>query len=41
MTNREKPLAVFLWAWVALALGAYLFQFRDMINPVLDLLGLA
>ncbi len=39
MTNREKPIAVFLWVWVGLALAAYLYQFRDMIGPVLDLLA--
>lgn len=31
----------FLWAWLAVALAAYLFQFRGLAVPVLSLLGLA
>ena len=28
-----------LWVWVIGAFGAYAFQFRDFVGPILDLLG--
>lgn len=40
MTDSDILLAVFLWLWVVGSLGAFLFQFIDMIVPVLRLLGL-
>ena len=39
MKDRENLLAVLLWLWVALSLGAYLFQYRDMVDPVLRVMG--
>lgn len=32
---------VLAWSWVAIAMAAYLWQFRDMTTPVLRMIGLA
>jgi len=29
-----------LWLWIAVMFAAYLYQFREFIDPVLDVLGL-
>lgn len=41
MMDREKLTAVLLWLWLGAAFSAYLFQYRDMIDPLLRLLGSA
>ena len=39
--NEPAPiLGVALWIWVAGSLAAYLFQFRDLLAPILSLLKL-
>ncbi len=39
--TRQSLLATLMWVWVAAALAAYLFQFRQLIDAVLRTLGLA
>jgi len=41
-TDSEKPstcLRAFLWGWVVLTLGAWLYQFRPLIEAALVRLG--
>ena len=37
----NRKLTYFLYAWTIMVLGLYLFQFRDLVGPILHLLGLA
>jgi hypothetical protein len=32
---------IFLWFWVVGIMTAYIYQFRNFVGPILDLLGLA
>lgn len=41
MMRQENLTAILLWLWLGAAFSAYLFQYRDMIDPLLRLLGLA
>ena len=39
--NKPAPIvSAVLWIWVAGSLAAYLFQFRDLLAPILSLLKL-
>ena len=38
--DKKSFLNGILWFWVIGAFGAYVFQFRDFVAPILDLLGL-
>ncbi len=38
--DKKSLLNGMLWLWVIGAFGAYVFQFRDFVGPILDLLGL-
>ncbi len=38
--NKQTIQRGVLWVWVIGAFGAYVFQFRDFVGPILDLLGL-
>ncbi len=40
-TNKDNVLNAFLWCWVAAGTVAYVFQFRDFVGPILDILGLS
>ena len=40
-TNKDNALNVFLWFWVAAGTVAYVFQFREFVGPILDILGLS
>jgi hypothetical protein len=42
MTDNFKgnALTYFLYAWIVVILGFYLFQFRHLIGPILNLTGL-
>ncbi len=40
-TNKDNVLNAFLWFWVTAGTVAYVFQLRDFIGPILDLLGLS
>jgi len=35
------PAPALLWLWVVAVTGAYLYQFRDLVRPILKLVGLA
>ena len=37
----RRWMSVFFWSWILAAFSAYLFQFRDLVRPVLSLLGLS
>jgi len=30
-----------LWVWIVVAMAAYLYQFRDLVGPILEALGVS
>ena len=41
MIERERALSLISWAWVVAVFAAYVYQFRDLIGPVLGALGVS
>jgi hypothetical protein len=39
--TRPQQIEAFAWLWVAAALCAYLYQFRDLIPAILAAIGMA
>ena len=38
--DRQKVLNGVFWTWVVGAFAAYIFQYRDFVRPVLNVLGI-
>ncbi len=41
MIDREFVRALMLWVWVGAALAAYLYQYLDMVVPIMRAFGLS
>lgn len=39
--GRKDVKTIFLWLWVVGATAAYIYQFRNFVGPILDLVGLS
>ena len=37
----KELVTVFMWAWIAVILIAYVYQFKGLMRPILNLLGLS
>jgi hypothetical protein len=39
--DKKQPTTVFLWVWVVTVMAAYVYQFKGLTRPILNLLGLS
>lgn len=41
MKHGSTVVSALAWAWVVVAAAAYLYQYRDVVSPILRLIGKA